>query len=67
MKELRKLTPNWHPDYANIEKVLKTFEDVNNSNNEKLNQVVKNYKISEIERNLDLPHSISEPGVEFIL
>lgn len=48
MKEVRKLTPPWHPDYENIENVLRTFEDVNNSNNEKLNQVVNSYKISDI-------------------
>jgi len=51
----------------NIEKVLRTFEDVNNSNNEKLNQVLNRYKVSEIERTLLLSHSLSEPGVEFVL
>lgn len=67
MKEIKKHTPPDHPDLANICRVLATFEEVNHSNNEKLNQVVNRYKVGEIERTLLLPHSIQEPGVEFIL
>ena len=67
MKEIRKNTPCFHPDMCNISRVLKTFEDVNNSNNEKLNQVVNRYKVNDIERSLLLTHSLQEPGVEFVL
>ncbi len=43
------------------------FEEVNISNNEKLNKVVNNFKLAELETNLKLNYSIAEPGVEFIL
>jgi hypothetical protein len=33
MKEIRKRTPADHPDYGNICRVLKLFEEVNQSNN----------------------------------
>jgi hypothetical protein len=46
MKEIKRYTPCDHPDMKNIDKVLKTFEEVNNSNNEKLNQVLNRYKVS---------------------
>lgn len=62
-KEIRRLTPLDHPDLRNIEKVLKTFEEVNINNNEKLNRVVNGLKINEIEKKVDLAHSIAEPGV----
>jgi hypothetical protein len=48
MKEIKKRTPTDHPDYLNICRVLKLFEEVNHSNNEKLNRVLNNYKINEI-------------------
>jgi hypothetical protein len=48
MREVRKCTPPDHPDRGNIEKVLKTFEEVNASNNNKLNQVVNRYKVGQI-------------------
>lgn len=67
MKEIKKRTPSDHPDYTNICRVLRLFEEVNFSNNEKLNRVVNGYKITEIEKKLMLPHVISEAGVEFVL
>lgn len=59
MKEIRRMTPADHPDSRNIDRVLQMFQEVNHSNNEKLNQVVNRYKIGEIERDLVLPHVIS--------
>lgn len=46
MKEIKKRTPSDHPDYSNICRVLRLFEEVNQSNNEKLNRVLNNYKIN---------------------
>ena len=46
MKELKKHTPEWHPDMVNIDKVLVAFEEVNISNNDKLNLVVNHHKIT---------------------
>lgn len=48
MREIKKLTPLEHPDLQNIEKVLLTFEQVNHSNNNKLNQVLNIHKVNEI-------------------
>ena len=45
MKEIKKYTPCGHPDLGNIVAALKEFEDVNTSNNDKLNQVVNRYKV----------------------
>lgn len=67
MKEVKRRTPPDHPDYPNVCRVLALFEEVNHSNNEKLNRVVNSYKIREIEKKLMLPHVISEPGTEFVL
>jgi hypothetical protein len=49
LKILLKKTPNDHPDYANIQKVLHCFEDVNSSNNEKLNKLINNFKLTQLE------------------
>jgi hypothetical protein len=46
MKEIKKRTSLDHPDYHNIERVLHLFEEVNRSNNDKLNRVLNNYKIN---------------------
>jgi hypothetical protein len=59
MKEIKRRTPPSHPDSHNIDRVLRLFEEVNHSNNDKLNRVVNSYKIGEIEKNLMLPHVIS--------
>ena len=59
MKEVKKRTPSDHQDYRNIEMALRLFEEVNQSNNDKLNRVLDNLKINEIEKKLNLPHPIS--------
>lgn len=59
MKEVKKRTLSDHPDYGNIEVALRLFEEVNQSNNDKLNRVLDNLKINEIEKKLNLPHPIS--------
>ena len=52
LKELKKRTPFDHPDYNNIIQLLAAFEEVNNSNNDKLNKVLNSYKLAEIEHSL---------------
>ena len=47
--------------------MLLAFEEVNISNNDKLNLVVNHHRLTQIEKELHIPHVISEPGVEFVL
>ena len=65
LKELKKRTCHDHPDYENICKLLEAFEKVNGSNNDKLNKVLNNFKLTEIESELDIT-DVTGPGVDFV-
>ena len=64
LKDLVKHTPDWHPDYQNIQKFLMTIEQVNCHNNESMNKLLKDLKLSELERNLGI--QLISPGREFV-
>lgn len=50
LRDLLKHTPKDHADYENIVKCLKSFEDINNANNENMDKIIKSNKIYELEK-----------------
>jgi len=48
MKELKKNTHNWHPDYPSIEQALKTFDDLNTTVNKHMEEYLKTLRLFEL-------------------
>lgn len=68
MKELKKNTPNTHPDLSNIEQALKTFEELNNTVNKHMEEYLKTLKLFELGEKYakNLAHELIDPKRKFL-
>lgn len=69
MKELRKNTPQTHPDYKNIEKALSTFEELNNTLNNHMKEYLNAMKLFELSEKYrkHFQHDLVDPKRKFLL